>query len=100
MTEYEIGILQGAFNKALFSGAPGISETVRQAIIAAATLRIRHQLNVPAPTITNDIDKEARRLYQKHTDNHPTVHCNRFPTWAELSVVEQEEWRLKAVGGD
>jgi hypothetical protein len=27
----------------------------------------------------------ARALYATETDNHPTIHCNRFPSWAELS---------------
>lgn len=38
----------------------------------------------------------AKKLYAKHTDNHPTIHCNRFPAWDELSATERDEWRAKA----
>lgn len=47
-----------------------------------------------APQI--DSDAVAKKLYAKHTDNHPTIHCNRFPAWDELSPTERGEWRTKA----
>lgn len=32
-----------------------------------------------------EVIAEARALYASETDNHPTIHFNRFPSWAELS---------------
>lgn len=49
------------------------------------------------------IDTVAKKLYGLHTDNHPTMHCNRFPAWSELKDSDREEWREKArrlAGGD
>lgn len=49
------------------------------------------------------IDTVAKKLYGQHTDNHPTMHCNRFPAWSELKDPDREEWREKArrlAGGD
>jgi hypothetical protein len=37
-------------------------------------------------------DGEARRLYNEYTANHPTIHCNRFPSWSELSAEDRTEW--------
>lgn len=34
----------------------------------------------------------AKRLYLHYTGNHPTVHCNRFLPWDDLSLAEQAEW--------
>lgn len=30
--------------------------------------------------------------YDRHTDNHPTIHSNRFPAWEELSAAERLKW--------
>lgn len=38
----------------------------------------------------------AKGRYIAHTDNHPTIHSNRFPTWDELSEEAKDEWRRKA----
>lgn len=38
----------------------------------------------------------ARKLYNAYTDNHPTIHCNRFPSWEELDAKERKEWIKKA----
>ena len=49
------------------------------------------------------IDTVAKKLYGLHADNHPTMHCNRFPAWSELKDADREEWREKArrlAGGD
>lgn len=54
MTEFELGIIQGAFDKSMTIGAPGISQTIRRAVIITATTRIRHQLNLPPPPLTLD----------------------------------------------
>ena len=41
-------------------------------------------------------DAKAKELYNKHTDNHPTIHSNRFPSWEELRESDKEEWRKQA----
>jgi hypothetical protein len=38
-------------------------------------------------------DTEASKLYQRYTDNHPTIHSNRFPAWSELTEDEKQKWR-------
>lgn len=35
--------------------------------------------------VAPEVIAAARALYTSETDNHPTIHCNRFPSWAELS---------------
>ena len=39
-------------------------------------------------------DVAARELYEKYSSNHPTIHCNRFPAWSELSDKGKEKYRL------
>jgi len=34
----------------------------------------------------------ARKLYTQMTDNDPVVHCNRFPSWDELSSAAKSIW--------
>jgi hypothetical protein len=43
------------------------------------------------------LTQQAKALYNKETDNHPTIHCNRFPSWEELSESEKDEYRLKVL---
>ncbi len=38
----------------------------------------------------------GKALYSKESGNHPTIHCNRFPAWGELSDKERKEYILKA----
>jgi hypothetical protein len=45
-----------------------------------------------AEMVETDIVAEARRRYDHSTDNHPTIHSNRFPTWGELSAGERKRW--------
>lgn len=45
--------------------------------------------------------KRAKARYEAETANHPTIHCNRFRTWEELSTRErvirtQEERKIDA----
>ncbi len=37
-----------------------------------------------------------RLAYERHTDNHPTIHCNRFLSWGELTGAEREQWAERA----
>lgn len=37
----------------------------------------------------------AKRMYNASTDSD-TIHCNRFPSWAELSEKTRKEWYAKA----
>ena len=52
----------------------------------------------PAVTAPSEAvpDQAARKLYNSFTDNHPTIHCNRFASWAELGEAERNTWRRKA----
>ena len=47
----------------------------------------------------HDTYAHAKRLYQLYTDNHPTMHSNRFASWEELSPRQKDEWILKAHRG-
>jgi hypothetical protein len=38
-------------------------------------------------------EEQAREAYTRYTDNHPTIHCNRFPPWDELSQKNKDIWR-------
>jgi hypothetical protein len=42
------------------------------------------------------IEIEAQRLYGEMTDNHPTIHTNRFPGWTELPPAEKATWYVLA----
>lgn len=37
----------------------------------------------------------ARSRYEESTANHPTIHCNRFLVWDELTEADRNEWRAK-----
>lgn len=45
---------------------------------------------------STDLTSAAKRLYGSYTDNHPTMHCNRFATWDELGAEQQNEWLHRA----
>lgn len=47
-------------------------------------------------SLTDLFDKRAKELYQAHIDDHPVIHCNRFPLWSELSEEQKEKWRTEA----
>ncbi|AVH84932.1 hypothetical protein RsoM2USA_3 [Ralstonia phage RsoM2USA] len=40
--------------------------------------------------------KFAQDLYEHHAANHPTLHCNLFAPWSELSLEERDEWIKRA----
>lgn len=42
------------------------------------------------------LDKLAKYLYDEYSGNHPTIHCNRFANWEELSNRDKFEWYEKA----
>lgn len=56
MTEFELTIARSAFSKALTAGAPGLSEAMRSVVINNAIVRLRHQLNIPAPRLDAPMD--------------------------------------------
>lgn len=45
----------------------------------------------------NNIITTARQMYNEYSGSHPTIHCNRFPSWNELSADYKNEWYAKAV---
>lgn len=38
------------------------------------------------------METEARKAYNAYTANHPTIHCNRFPSWDELTDQQKQDW--------
>lgn len=44
---------------------------------------------------TESLVEKAKRLYSEYSGNHPTIHCNRFPSWDELSQAERDKWYAK-----
>jgi len=48
------------------------------------------------------IESMAKKLYNKHTDNDPIMHSNRFAPWEDLDDKAKESWRqrvIDSVGG-
>lgn len=43
-----------------------------------------------------DVENEARRLYIAHVDG-AGIHCNRFPSWGEMSDDSKKRWRAQAL---
>lgn len=35
----------------------------------------------------------TKAYYNQMTDNHPTIHSNRFPCWEELTSEQKSQWR-------
>ena len=54
MTEYELKAAGDAFMRALEVGAPGLAEVTRKAIANNATIKLRHQFNVPSSADTGE----------------------------------------------
>lgn len=44
--------------------------------------------------------KKAKAAYDHYTDNHPTIHCNRFASWEEIGKVERFAWVQKIRNGE
>jgi hypothetical protein len=44
-------------------------------------------------------EERARQAYSQETANDPTIHCNRFPSWDELSEEERTHRIVEAVKG-
>lgn len=42
------------------------------------------------------LERAAKALYVAETSNHPTIHCNRFPTWEELPGATKEPYLREA----
>lgn len=43
-----------------------------------------------------DIERIAQAIYKDYTANHPTIHCNRFPSWEELPDDQKENFYRRA----
>ena len=43
----------------------------------------------------DSLERQAVLLYNNYTSNHPTIHCNRFPSWSELTEAEKQNWYKK-----
>jgi hypothetical protein len=55
-------------------------------------LNARRIFDVSHDELKSEIDEQARRAYQAYADNHPTIHCNRFPPWDELDPKSRDIW--------
>ena len=44
----------------------------------------------PLPEVS-DRERKAKAAYTKYVDSSG-IHCNRFPSWEELSLVSRQEW--------
>lgn len=42
------------------------------------------------------IEARAQYMWLANSANDPDVHCNRFPSWSELSESTREEYRGRA----
>lgn len=51
------------------------------------------------PTLSPE-EQAAKAAYTAFTDNHPTIHCNLFPSWKELSDSERKKWIAKVQSGE
>lgn len=47
-------------------------------------------------TNQEQIEAKAKELYNNSTNNDDTIHCNRFPSWEELSEPVKANWRTRA----
>lgn len=41
-----------------------------------------------------EVWNKGHDAYTTYSGNHPTIHCNRFPDWSELSPIEKRKWIL------
>lgn len=68
-----------------------MEKTITDALVGIPESPAGKQKDGPDP-----IEVEARRLYTNMMDNHPTIHSNRFGTWAELTESGRNVWRIRA----
>lgn len=59
-------------------------------------IRALSQAPIDQVGVAPDDEEAARKLYQAETDNHPTIHSNRFPTWDELTPAERRKYFTRA----
>jgi len=62
MTEYELKAARDAFLRALEVGAPGLAEITRKAIANNATIKLRHQFNVPTNAQSAQFEASIKSL--------------------------------------
>lgn len=62
MTEYELEAVGKAVERSLVLGAPGISQVTRGTIRSRVILRLRHEFNVPAPTLKKTLLEKVEAL--------------------------------------
>lgn len=77
MTEYELGIVRAAFEKALIGGGPGIAEMLRLTIINNAVRSIRHQLRIEASVATD-------KTHYYDPDTRTEVSVDKDGVWVSL----------------
>lgn len=61
---------------------------------AASGQAVPETQNQPA-----DRHVKAKALYEESINNHPTIHCNRFPSWAEMDAAARQVWYDKVDHG-
>lgn len=54
------------------------------------------------PGIAQAIIEKAKSAYYQYIDDGDdgTIHCNRYPSWEELSLATQATWILKVLEHD
>ena len=60
---------------------------------------VRDEWNTRAtlPTQSAGVEEQSgKSMYDEYSGNHPTIHCNRFPSWSELTHDQRDEWNRKA----
>jgi hypothetical protein len=77
---------------------PSINPSNRRSALREARIALTAALSTATPAGERDrIEAAAIHLYGHHAGNHPTIHCNRFPSWDELTQAQRIEWRKKAM---
>lgn len=76
-----------------------LASHVAKAAWDAATLAERERCAKMAGVAANapgGLRVTGEELYNGVHGNHPTIHCNRFPAWSELTQAQRDRWDRKA----
>jgi hypothetical protein len=57
----------------------------------AAMVRDEAQRELTPLREVSEREQKAKAAYIKHVDSSG-IHCNRFPSWGELSLASRQEW--------
>ncbi|MFM9928167.1 hypothetical protein VLK31_34715 [Variovorax sp. H27-G14] len=77
-------------------GHPNAINTLLEDYEAAALRAQAVEGEQSAPAVAVVDLPAGQKLYKAFINNHPTMHSNRFPSWAQLTETERKTWRRKA----